>query len=470
MKTIKHFFMLALAGLAFAACSNEDPVYDGKESENPNANAPDAYTAFAINIPNVPRAKAMTRASDPGTPEEYAVNTLHVFIYDADPPYTPTLAEFSVADGSLSLRPGSTSIWETNRAIKTKKADKYIFAGVNLNDAIIDEIKNRGFGVFNFHEFAQPVEEVTYGQNGFVMFNAEYPPRTMADQLYPTEAEAQNPGAHLSIPVDRVIAKTSVAKGPEFVVNGGGTMTDLTYGWRNINHAFYFVQKMENGFIQDHNWSSYSPSDFFPGHDEIPVNEFGTPIDMFSYTMENAFDFVPNVTLTDEATYLSISGYFRPDKVIRIRPQASRAYPSSGSDFETIDNPNPERTTFYIVRTDDGVANYFADQAAAQAFGQLCNQGADGMPALSEPYDINRNTYNEGRCYYHLFVNSEANAPQLPYNVYRNQYYKVNLNSIQAPGNPDDNFDEGKPIQPNAWISVDIEVNEWELIEENHDL
>ena len=57
MKIIKHFFMLALAGLAFAACSNEDPIYDGRESENPNANAPDAYTAFAINIPNVPRAK-----------------------------------------------------------------------------------------------------------------------------------------------------------------------------------------------------------------------------------------------------------------------------------------------------------------------------------------------------------------------------------------------------------------------------
>lgn len=92
------------------------------------------------------------------------------------------------------------------------------------------------------------------------------------------------------------------------------------------------------------------------------------------------------------------------------------------------------------------------------------------MPELSEPYDINRNRYDEGRCYYHLFVNGEANAPQAPYNIYRNQYYKVNLNSIQAPGNPDENFDKGKPIQPNAWLSVEIEVREWELIEENHDL
>lgn len=92
MKIIKHFFMLALAGLAFAACSNEDPIYDGRESENPNANAPDAYTGFAINIPNVPRAKAMTRASDPGTPEEYAVNhpaTCSSMMPNL--PYTPTL-------------------------------------------------------------------------------------------------------------------------------------------------------------------------------------------------------------------------------------------------------------------------------------------------------------------------------------------------------------------------------------------
>ena len=61
-------------------------------------------------------------------------------------------------------------------------------------------------------------------------------------------------------------------------------------------------------------------------------------------------------------------------------------------------------------------------------------------------------------------------APQAPYNIYRNQYFKITVNSIQAPGKPSDNFDNNQPIQPNTWISADIEVIPWEVIEEDHDL
>ena len=31
-------------------------------------------------------------------------------------------------------------------------------------------------------------------------------------------------------------------------------------------------------------------------------------------------------------------------------------------------------------------------------------------------------------------------------------------------------FDNNQPIQPNTWISADIEVIPWEVIEEDHDL
>ena len=41
---------------------------------------------------------------------------------------------------------------------------------------------------------------------------------------------------------------------------------------------------------------------------------------------------------------------------------------------------------------------------------------------------------------------------------------------MQAPGKPSDNFDNNQPIQPNTWISADIEVIPREVIEEDHDL
>ena len=52
----------------------------------------------------------------------------------------------------------------------------------------------------------------------------------------------------------------------------------------------------------------------------------------------------------------------------------------------------------------------------------------------------------------------------------RHQYFKVNIHSIQAPGNPSDNFDTGEVIKSETWISTDIEITPWEVYEEDYDL
>lgn len=53
---------------------------------------------------------------------------------------------------------------------------------------------------------------------------------------------------------------------------------------------------------------------------------------------------------------------------------------------------------------------------------------------------------------------------------YRNQNYRMTLNSIQAPGNPNDNFDHNQVISPNTWVDVNITVDEWQEIDEDCDL
>ena len=110
------------------------------------------------------------------------------------------------------------------------------------------------------------------------------------------------------------------------------------------------------------------------------------------------------------------------------------------------------------------------DGATAEKYAELCAADAAGMPAFHGEYILADNTYTNGICYFHVFVNKDAVSPQAPYNIYRNQYFKININSIQAPGNPSDNFDNNKPIQPNSWIAVDIDVIPWEVIEEDYDL
>lgn len=460
MKKIRLFLIMLVAS-AMTACNNEN------DSPEPNTvpdgqNTTEAFAAFTIKVPKDMSSKSATKATDPGTSDETTVKTLHVFIYDATSPNAPTLAEFSTADNTL--QPISNG-WQTSTPIKTLKADKYIFAGINLTPAIVNEIKSRGFGAFNYKEFEQTVNDLASTTNGFVMFNSSYPAITPANSL-PTSKEAATTNP-ISISVSRVIAKAAVFEGQNFVVNGGGNMQNITYGWRNINKRFYFIQKIEGGIVKDYNWDSYNMNDFVRGTDTIPVNSYQSTPTKFTYALENTFNYVPQVSLVDQATFLSIRGQFRPDEIIRIKTGTTNAQTSA--DFETVTNPN-DYGTFYVVRTDDGISNYFINGTDAEQFAALCIAHAENMPALSGEYLLKDNTYNNGMCYYHVQVNSDATGQYTPYGIYRNQYYRINLNSIQAPGNPDDNFDHQQVIRPNTWVNVEIIINDWDIVDEDRDL
>lgn len=73
-----------------------------------------------------------------------------------------------------------------------QKADKYIFAAVNLNTEIVDYITSNGLGAFNYKEFTQEVGKLADQTNGFIMFNENYPNITPATNLYEDKAEAEN--------------------------------------------------------------------------------------------------------------------------------------------------------------------------------------------------------------------------------------------------------------------------------------
>ena len=227
MKT-SNLCMTLFAALAITACSEENE-FPQESAKDPKANRPDAYTSIAINIPHTTMTKAPSgRAIDSGTADENKVKTLHVFIYDTDPPHTPTVAEFTVEDNSLTPQSSGSSTWVTNKPIKTQKNDKYIFAAVNLNADMVNYITTNGLGAFSYNEFAQEISQLADPTNGFVMFNTSYPESTPAANLYEDESLALT--NRMSIPVSRVVAKTAVFKANDFVVNGGGKMTDINSG------------------------------------------------------------------------------------------------------------------------------------------------------------------------------------------------------------------------------------------------
>ena len=319
-------------------------------------------------------------------------------------------------------------------------------------------------GAFNYKEFTQEVGKLADQTNGFIMFNENYPNITPATNLYEDKAEAEK--HHISIPVSRVTAKSAVFTSPTFKVKGGGSMTDLKFGWRNLNKKFYFIQDSRDGIVKDYNWNSYTEQDFSRGTDAINVYGNDTPPSVFSYAPENTFQYVSGTSNVNESTFISISGVFTPAKIVTSKNDS----PTGESDFTIENNTSGPGTTFYVVHTADGTDNFFIDGAIAEKYAELCANNTTGMPALTGDYVLADNTYTNGICYFHVQVNGNVTAPQAPYNIYRNQYFKITVNSIQAPGKPSDNFDNNQPIQPNTWISADIEVIPWEVIEEDHDL
>lgn len=458
---MKKSLLITLAAAVLTACSHDKDLSGPDSDSGIPTTGTEAFATFTINVPTGIQAKS-TKATDPGTSTETTVKTLNIFIYDVASPHTPNMASFSTADNTLQP---TTNGWKTSTPIRTLQADKYIFAGVNLTQAIINEITSKGLGAFNYREFAQSVADLTSSTNGFVMFNDTYPAITSGNSLATSPEEAAT--KPIAISVSRVIAKATVSKAQNFVVYGGGTIQNLVYGWRNINKSFYFIQQIENGIIKDYNWDSYSTNNFVRGNDTVPVNEYSITPTKFTYALENTFNYTPQVTPVDASTFLSIRGQFRPDKIIRIKSGVTNIQDSSA--FETINNPN-SYGTFYVVRLDNAISNYFINASDAQQYANLCLTGATGMPVLSGSYILQDNTYTNGLCYFHVLVNSKATGQYTPYGIYRNQYYRLTLNSIQAPGNPNDNFDKGEVIQPNTWVNVDITIDDWEVVDEDRDI
>ena len=198
------------------------------------------------------------------------------------------------------------------------------------------------------------------------MFNENYPNITPATNLYEDKAEAEK--HHISIPVSRVTAKSAVFTSPTFKVKGGGSMTDLKFGWRNLNKKFYFIQDSRDGIVKDYNWNSYTEQDFSRGTDAINVYGNDTPPSVFSYAPENTFQYVSGTSNVNESTFISISGVFTPAKIVTSKNDS----PTGESDFTIENNTSGPGTTFYVVHTADGTANYFIDGAIAEKYAELC--------------------------------------------------------------------------------------------------
>lgn len=412
MKVIFRNVMIAATLLAgFASCSNDDDAGNGG-NPIPTGKA----TTFTLSI-----AQPRTYASDANaTGNETVLKSVDVYIFN-DANGLEKRERLAGSDFTQSPQNEYTA----DRTIATSVGAKKIYVGVNLSEALALKVATEGLSAIYKVSSADDLMNPT---NGFAMFSKVASNAIFVEATDPTAGTANK----VSATVSRLLAKVSVETSPTLKYNVlGGTVSDLQFSVSNITKQYYMLPSL----------STFSPSntlaDFYNENAYKAVNANGTEITSanVSYALENA----SAQSLEGYSTYASIRAKFVPTAVVKLSTAGNGA---SGLVSETAP-VTPQ--TFYVV-ANAGVKYYFINETDATAY----NAEINGAPTTIT-------TYTDGYCFYKAYLN-----PAVDYNIYRNNFYKVNITAVNGLGQNGDDVDNPEhEISKPTNITVDIVVEPW---------
>lgn len=405
--------MIAATLLAgFASCSSDDDLSDNGGNPITGGKA----TTFTLSI-----AQPRTYASDQNaTVSETKINSVDVFIFNN----SDVLEKRERLNGS-DFTQSPDNEYTANQIIVTTVGAKKIYVGVNLSDDLARNVASRGLAAIYQVSSA---DDLMNPANGFVMFSRVASNATFVETTDPTASTANK----VSATVARLLAKVSVRESATLKYNVlGGTISDLHFSVSNITKQYFMLPGV----------SSFSPTntlaDLYKEDTYKAVNASVTNITSanVSYALENA----SAQNLEGYSTYASIRAKFLPSTVVKLNVAGH------GSSGLTSTTAPATPQTFYVV-SNAGVRYYFISQADAVAYDAEINGGAGSMT-----------TYEDGYCYYKVYLNPKEN-----YNIYRNNLYLVNITAINGLGQSGDDIDNpDHEISKPTTINVDIVVESW---------
>lgn len=462
--SMKKYALIALAGLTLAACKKQGGEINPVNPEE----GKDASLSLSITSAANIGTYASTTGSDGGTANESKVNTVDVFLYSEEGSLTPAGYErFSGADANLS----------TPKKIKTKTGRKRVYIGINLPQSLVDLLKAGYSGMEN----PQPVnmQQLATPNDGVMMFSQSV---TSLDIK-----EGDDPANKVTIPVSRLLAKAGVLKGNNLSLTDiqGGTVSDLQYTVGQRNKQILVGQLYD---FKDANWAYINP--FKTGTsgdltDEYQANFTGVlnsdykTVDA-SNTANNLLKtvYIPENTTElpapTQVTYIQVRAKFTPTKL-------------EGGATANADG------TFYVmfgqIGSNDALHQlYFTTKAAADAEAALpkYNNGTTQRSVVL--------TYNQGYCYFRLYLNEDQVAGATKLGILRNTFFKAQITKINGlgtpiegqipgtpgtPGNPGGGVKPPKPVDPtqpvnpgnlDANIQATITITPWNLITSEHEI
>lgn len=446
MKVKFKYAIMAVAALTLGltSCSNNDEVTGGETD-----NGTETYMKVSINFPstNAPQTRAVP-GDDNATDEEAAIKTVDVYIYTSNGAYlSRTKLSANDFQSGTASGAGTGTSYEAKTKIKTTTGSKSILVGINLPDGIATGLENKTLSEVLATPQTLNRAQMTNLTNGIPMFSTA----VVNGNFVADENDQANT---ITATVQRMVAKVTVEQSSSMTQDGvKGELGTLEFAINNFNERSYLVQKASPNF-EDPNWASgsYQSSDF---SDASVAADWKTVVTTVTDVKTLNAHYVAENTSEDktmgEITRVTVRATFMPDKITVSDGYGGYEIKDRVSDLN-ITNPT---TTFYTVTASatSGTA-YFYDKNVAESYAN--DNGLNNS-------DVNE--YENGFCYWNMFLNKETGKKGYQWDVVRNEFFRCQITRIVAPGNPTPEVNNpGQKPDAETNITTNIEILKWNMI------
>ncbi|MEL5894647.1 Mfa1 family fimbria major subunit [Bacteroides sp. GD17] len=442
MKVNFKYAIMAVAALTLGltSCSNDNDVTGGETD-----NGTKTYMKVSINFPSTNDPQTRATGDNNATDDEVLIKHVDVYIYTASGAYLSRNRLDASAFKTASVSQDGTT-YEAQTKIPTTTGFKSILVGINLPDGIATGLENKTLSEVLTTPQTLTRTQLTNLTNGIPMFSTA----VVNGDFVADETDSRNT---IIATVQRMVAKVTVEKSSSMTQGGvKGELGTLEFAINNFNERSYLVQKASPNF-EDPNWASgsYLSSEFSDAATTADWKTVVTPVaDVKDLDAHYAAENTSEGKTMGEITRVTVRATFMPD-VITVS--------DNHGGYETVDRTTlgitVPTTTFYTVTASatSGTA-YFYDKNVAESYAN--DNGLNNS-------DVNE--YENGFCYWNMFLNKETGKKGYQWDVVRNEFFRCQITRIVAPGNPTpevNNPDQKPDAETN--IFTNIEILKWNMI------
>ena len=272
-------------------------------------------------------------------------------------------------------------------------------------------------------------------------------------------------------------------------VNPNWTSTTVGFNWNDAAwFRSYWAESPTTAFTEDNKVSYNSLTNAIAGNDYCGENTYRAEGERTKVVVK-ALLVDENEQPVEVATWYG-NDYITKEALLTVvaNTLASQLYYMDGEEYKSIEpnhlmvkeafvenNPNTsavmEAYHVFFQLSDDGKAKEWHTYSAAEGFNAATDEDIDVILGGVEPALL----YKGGQTYYYTDIKHlPSTVADTQYGVVRNHVYKVNIGSITGFGTPVYNgntkFDPEEPAEITTYVSAEVRVLSWRVVDHNYDL